>query len=258
MPERPVAPVLRSLQVLEALNRKAASGLGDLRAATGLPKPTLVRLLNTLIAAGYAARISPAEGYRVTGQVLALAGGLRFIDRIVDAAVPLMAAFTREHGWPLALTKVRDGASLVLHSTVPQSPLSFERAGYNTRSALATGAVGQAHMAFCPAEERQRLIDIVQAGSKIGLAALPDARAIEAHLAAVRRRGYAVTLSPRPAKVFGVAVPVRQGRNVLASLVMRVLRSAMTPEAAAERYLGALNATARAIVAALAEADRAA
>jgi IclR family mhp operon transcriptional activator len=79
-----------------------------------------------------------------------------------------------------------------------------------------------------------------------------DTQVLEAHLAAVRRRGYAVTLSPRPFKVLGLAVPVRQGRQVLACLVMRFPRSVMTHEQAAERYLGPLNATARAIVTELA------
>ena len=49
---------MRALHVLEVLNRKTASSLGELHAATGLPKPTLVRMLDTLIAAGYAMRIS--------------------------------------------------------------------------------------------------------------------------------------------------------------------------------------------------------
>ena len=178
--DKPVEPVVRALQLLEALNRKSTSTLGELHAATGLPKPTLVRLLQTLIAAGYATRISAQVGYRITEQVLALSGGVRFIDRIVAAATAPMARFTREHGWPLALSKVRGGVSLVLHSTVPQSPLSFEAAGYNTAFPLATSAIGQAHMAFCPAEERQQLIRELQAGAKIGLATLPDARSIEA------------------------------------------------------------------------------
>ena len=93
----PVQPVVRALQLLEALNRQSASSLGELHAATGLPKPTLLRMLATLMAAGYAARISSQAGYRVTERVLALSGGLRFIDRMVDAAVPAMTGFTREH-----------------------------------------------------------------------------------------------------------------------------------------------------------------
>src|SRR5258707_1129624 len=119
----PVQPVVRTLQVLEALNRKPASGLADLRHATGLPKPTLVRLR--------------------------------------------------------------------------------------------------------------------------------DAKAIEAHRAAVRRRGYAVPISPRPLRMIGIAIPLRQRRHVFGALVMRFPGSVMSAEQAAERYLGALTATARAIVKAL-------
>jgi IclR family mhp operon transcriptional activator len=254
---KPVEPVVRALKLLEALNRKSASSLGDLRAATDLPKPTLIRLLDTLIAAGYSARISSEAGYRITEHVLALSIGLRFIDRIVDAAMPAMSQFTREHDWPIGLAKVRDGVVTLLHSTAPQSPLSFERAGYNRTYPLIPSALGQAYLAFCTGEERRRLIQELLPDAQLGVLGMRDARAIEAHLAEVRRRGYAVTLSPRPYKVLGLAVPVKQGRQVLACLVMRFPRSVMTHEQAADRYLGSLNTTARTIVTALAAQDSA-
>jgi IclR family mhp operon transcriptional activator len=253
---KPVEPVVRALKLLEALNRKSASSLGDLRAATGLPKPTLIRLLDTLIAAGYGARISSEAGYRITEHVLALSIGLRFIDRIVDAAMPAMSQFTREHDWPIGLAKVRDGVVALLHSTAPQSPLSFERAGYNRTYPLIPSALGQAYLAFCPAEERRRLIRELLPASELSVLGMRNTEALEAHLAVVRRRGYAVTLSPRPFRVLGLAVPVRQGRQVLACLVMRFPRSVMTHEQAADRYLGSLNETARAIVSALAAQAR--
>lgn len=73
--------------------------------------------------------------------------------------------------------------------------------------------------------------------AELDLLGMRNTQAIEAHLAVVRRRGYAVTLSPRPLKVLGLAVPVRQGRQVLASLVIRFPRSVMTAEQAADRPL---------------------
>jgi IclR family transcriptional regulator, mhp operon transcriptional activator len=244
----PVEPVIRALQVLEALNRKPASSLGELHAVTGLPKPTLIRMLGTLIAAGYATRISSQAGYRITGHVLALASGLRFIDRIVDVAVPAMSKFTRDHAWPVALAKVRGGVVALLHSTGPQSPFSFERVGYNMTYQLMYTALGQAHLAFCDSEERRCLIRDLLPDPKLELLGLRTVQSIDAHLASVRRRGYAITLKSRNLKLLGLAVPVRQGRRVLACLVMRFPRSVMTPEQAAERYLGPLNVTARAIV----------
>jgi IclR family mhp operon transcriptional activator len=168
-----------------------------------------------------------------------------------------MSEFTRQHNWPIGLAKVRDAVVVLLHSTAPQSPLSFERAGYNRTYPLIPSALGQAYLAFCPAEERRRLIREVLPEAELAVLGMRDTRALEAHLAMVRRRGYAVTLWPRPFKVLGLAVPVRQGRQVPACLVMRFPRSVMTHEQAADRYLGSLNATARAIVTALVAQDSA-
>jgi IclR family transcriptional regulator, mhp operon transcriptional activator len=254
--DNPVEPVVRALQVLKALNRRPASSLADLHAVTGLPKPTLVRLLGTLIVAGYATRISSQAGYRITGHVLALSSGLRFIDRIVDAAVPAMNGFTQNHAWPLALAKVRDGVVTLLHSTGPQSPLSFERVGYDMTYQLMYTALGQAHLAFCDGEERRRLVRDLLPDPKLELLGLRTVQSIDAHLATVRRRGYAVTLTSRNLKLLGLAVPVRQARKVHACLVMRFPRSVMTPEQAAERYLEPLNATARAILKTVVAQDR--
>ena len=39
----------------------------------------------------------------------ALAGGVRFIDHLVDAAIPHMSRFTREQGWPLHLATLSAG-----------------------------------------------------------------------------------------------------------------------------------------------------
>ena len=75
MTNQVIEPIRRAFAVLEALNRRRSTTLTVLMAETGLPRPTLVRLLGTLIALGYASRVSRAEGYRLTDRVLALAGG---------------------------------------------------------------------------------------------------------------------------------------------------------------------------------------
>jgi IclR family mhp operon transcriptional activator len=251
----PIEPVLRALAVLAALNLRPVSRLGNLHTITGLPKPTLVRLLQTLVAAGYVARTSARAEYRVTEHVLSLASGVRFIDRMVDAAMAPMSAFTREYDWPLVLGKVRNDAVVVLHSTAPESHLSFERAGYNRTFPLLISALGQAYMAFCPAEERRRLIRGLLATSASRSVAIEGVRGIEMGLMVVRRRGYAITMAPRAGRVLGLAVPIQQSRRVLGSLSMRFARTAFTPEEAAARYLAPLSLAARSIALAVAEHD---
>ena len=52
----PVQSVLRALDLLAEVNRTSLATVGDLHRRTGLPKPTIVRLLETLMAAGYVVR----------------------------------------------------------------------------------------------------------------------------------------------------------------------------------------------------------
>src|SRR5207344_2580772 len=139
MPDAVIEPVRRSFAVLEALSRRRTSTLSVLVDETGLPRPTVVRLLHTLGALG-------------------LSESIRFVDHLVDAAIPHMRRFTSEHGWPLYLATLSYGAITIRHSTAPESPMSFESAGLNTRRSALVSALGRAWLAFCPEEERRTIL----------------------------------------------------------------------------------------------------
>src|SRR3954469_16636583 len=126
MPAPVIEPVRRSFLLLEALSHRRSSTLPVLTGETGLPRPTVVRLLHTLIALGYAARVSRQQGYRLTDRVLGLSESIRFVDHLVDAAIPHMRRFTEDHGWPLYLASLSQGAIIIRHSTAPESPMAFE------------------------------------------------------------------------------------------------------------------------------------
>lgn len=106
-----VEPVRRSFAILEALSRRPRGTISELAAESGLPRPTVVRPLQTLIELGYVLRISRQLGYRLTDRVLGLAQGIRFIDHLVDAAAPHMRRFARQHGWPLTSARSATAAS---------------------------------------------------------------------------------------------------------------------------------------------------
>lgn len=247
MPAPAIEPVRRAFQVLEALSRRHRSTLSLLVDETGLPRPTVVRLLQTLVALGYAQRVSRQDGYRLTDRVLGLAGSIRFVDHLVDAAIPHMSGFTAQHGWPLYLATLSDGALTIRHSTAPESPMAFEAAALNTRRSILTSALGRAWLAFCTDEQREiqwrALLPAGAAGRRQQLA-------LERVLADVRLQGWAFTASARPSRIHGMAVPVlgRDGR-LLGSLSMRFPRSAMSEPEAAERFGKRLAAVARAIAA---------
>jgi IclR family mhp operon transcriptional activator len=240
-----IEPVRRSFAVLEALSRRRTSTLAVLTGETGLPRPTVVRLLHTLAALGYAQRVSRQQGYRLTDRVLGLSESIRFVDHLVDAAIPHMSRFTAEHGWPLYLATLSHGAITIRHSTAPESPMAFEAAALNTRRSVLISALGRAWLAFCSDEERRTILqDISPRGA--GLGARQQA-ALDAALERIRRDGWAFTVTPRSMRIHGIAVPIRGGRRMLGSLSMRFPRSAMSEDQVAARFGRRLIQLARSI-----------
>ena len=240
-----IEPIARAFGVLEVLSRRRTSTLTLLTGETGLPRPTVVRLLHTLIALGYAARVSRDEGYRLTERVLGLAGSIRFVDHLVDAAIAHMSHFTAEHGWPLYLATLSEGAIAIRHSTAPESPMSFEGAGLNLRRPVLTSALGRVWLAFCPLEERRAIL------RNIGGLAPRQGAALQTALECIRRDGYAFTRPSRPTRLHGIAVAIRQGSGerarVIGGLSMRFPRSAMTEQEVGTRFGRRLQQLARAI-----------
>lgn len=238
---RPVIePVRRSFAILEALSRQPHGTILELTAETGLPRPTVVRLLQTLIELGYVLRISRQLGYRLTDRVLSLAQGIRFIDQLVDAAAPHMRRFTRQHGWPLYLGTISHRGITIRHSTAPESPLSFERIALQRRSPILTGALGRTWLAFSSGEVRRSILR--------DLGVRHDA-ALATAFARIRRDGYAFTVLPPSAKLQGIAVPIRKRGRVLGCITMRFTRSTMSEAAAGARFGPLLQSLAAAIAA---------
>jgi len=235
-----IEPVGRSFAIMEALSRRPRGTIAALADETDLPRPTVVRLLKTLVELGYATRISREAGYRLTDKVLGLAQGIRFVDRLVDVASPHMSRFTRRYGWPLYLGTISDRAITIRHSTAPESPMSFERTALQKRSPILSSALGHAWLAFCSAEERRNVLR--------HLGVKPDAK-LAASFAKIRKDGYAFTILPRSGRLQGIGVAIRDGERVMGCLSMRFIRSAMSEAEAGRRYGAPLNALAEAIAA---------
>ena len=243
MAETVIEPVRRSFAVLEALSRRRTSTLWLLASETGLPRPTVVRLLHTLAALGYAQRVSRAQGWRLTDRVLGLSESIRFVDHLVDAAMPHMSRFTADHGWPLYLATLSSGAITIRHSTAPESPMAFEAAALNTRRSVLVSALGRVWLAYSGPEERRAILRDSEAAGTLGgrtPAALDDM------LARIRRDGWAFTARTR-SRIHGMAVPVGRDGRMLGSLSMRFPHSVMSEDEAASRFGRRLQVLARAI-----------
>jgi IclR family transcriptional regulator, mhp operon transcriptional activator len=237
---RPIEPVERAFSVLESLNRVRTGTLTEISEATALPKPTTARLLETLIALGYVTRVSRKIGYRITDRVLALAAGVRYIDRLVHAAAPEMSEFTAKTGWPVYLGTISDALVLIRHSTAEQSPMSFETVGYDRKFQIYESALGLAYLAFCSIDERRTIVAAIRAADGVTLLSVQRLRGLELELERIRVRGYSFTRSSRSRRVNGLGVPIGRGEQVLGALTLRYPKRAMSEDQAAARYAGPL------------------
>jgi IclR family mhp operon transcriptional activator len=233
---RPIEPVERAFAVLESLNRVRTGTLTEISEATALPKPTTARLLETLIALGYVTRVSRRIGYRITDRVLALAAGVRYIDRLVHAAAPEMSAFTAKTGWPVYLGTISDAIVLIRHSTAPQSPMSFETVGYDRKFQIYESALGLAYLAFCSVDERRTIISTIGGADGATPPSVQRLRGLELELERIRERGYAFTRSGRLRRVNGLGVSIGRGERVLGALTLRYPKRAMSEDEAAARF----------------------
>lgn len=271
MSDQSRAPVERALRVLEAMNKQPLSRVSTLSDLTGLPPSTILRLLDQLIDAGYAEKVSRSSGYRLRARVRDLSWGFRQEDLILEAAVPRMEQFTAEHKWPVFIALPDGDDMIVRHGTTSSSPVSIDPDIHDLPFPYLLGAVGKAYLAFCPEWEREAILyRLARSGRTADRLALAP-KDFERILREVRRVGYATTseqvagpaeaLPPEAAESFrrvvGFAVPVQQGDRVLACLTMRFIRSAMTNAEAAETFLKPMQDLASSIASSVVRGDRA-
>lgn len=241
----PVNSVLRSLDVLKVLNRQRVSSIEQIHQATALPKPTIVRLLETLIVAGYVSKEERDKGYRVTSQVNALSCGFHGAPLAVEAGRPWTQELTRVHKWPAAIAVPDGNAVVVYDTTCGESPMAPYHAIIHKRLGLVSMALGRAYLAFCPPEERRLTMRLLETSSH------PDSDLMGApgHIEQLIRTSQCAQFAERSGArtneaSSSVAVPIYElGKgNVLATIGITYYSSAVSREEIVEKYVPHLQA----------------
>lgn len=237
----------KGLAVLRAMNRLGEASAASVAGTTGLPRPTAHRLLETLLATGYVARGRVRGTYRLTPMVWSLTEGYRDDDWITDIADPVLRALGEEVVWPTDIATYDNGMMVVRTSTHHQSPLSLRRAIMGFRFPMLASSLGLAYLAFCPPTERAAILALLarsEGADGDRLRGRPSAARL---LEETRKRGYGVRRGNAKVRTSSIAVPIMEGPRVLASLGLVWIDTAMSVEAAAERYLPLLSRAARRI-----------
>jgi IclR family mhp operon transcriptional activator len=248
---RPVNVVVRALHLLRAMNRQPVSTIDTLHKQTGLPKATIVRLVQTLVSEGLVKPAPKYGAYYLTAEVNALASGYHSEPRIVEASAAVADALTRSLKWPVSVA-VHDGdAMIVRYSTIPESPLSFFHSTINMRLSLLRQALGRAYLAFCDPLAQQALLELLAHDAAPDVAAEAAAPATQQMLAQVRSQGYALRDPRVRPESSTIAVPIFEAERVVATIGLTWFSSTMSGAQAVERFLPALKQAAADVALAL-------
>lgn len=243
----PVTALLRGLAVLEAVAAQGAASIKDLHAATGYPKATLVRLLETLIHAGYV-RASGGDRptYALTARALGLAERFDHGRHLAAAIGPVLTEFQAAIPWPSDLAVFDRDAMVILETSRRPGVLSVSRQVGSRVPAVPT-ALGRAYLAFLPEAERRDCLTVLRQGT----GQPKDMKRFETLLASVRAKGYAASDQENRPDIRALAAPVMDGARVAASVNVIVVAEAMTMAELEKRYAKPLLAAARKMSAAL-------
>lgn len=237
-----VRAVRRALDLLATINATRGATVPELVRDSGIPRPTVLRLLGTLAEAGYVLRSPQGRRWEVTPRVARLASGFNFDTWLATTSTPILIDLLGKVGWPSDVMMLGGTEIHVRASNRPQCGVAIEANFLGMRSPLAQSASGRAYLAWCPEAERRRLLALC----------VPrvQERAVLRELAATRQRGYGTRDTSLKPLIGAIAVPVMLGTSVACALDLVFLPRVEPVERIAARCLGPLREAAAALSAA--------
>jgi IclR family transcriptional regulator, mhp operon transcriptional activator len=239
----PVKAILRALDILLVVNKQGISTVRSIFDELQIPKPTIVRMLETLMHAEFIVRDNMCGGYRVTQNVASLSDGYSGMSRIIGVACPLAIALTRQIKWPIGLG-VLDGDEIeIQYWTGTISPWAHTNTVLGHRPDLIRSAMGRVYVAFCTEAERERIIRNLRQNHADWFNEYTEA-AYRSLLQRVRHTGYA-SRDPRtkPLRMTTYSVPILQRGQVEAVMSVSFYTTAVANSDIKSQILDPLMAT---------------
>ena len=233
-----VRAVERALKILELMNRAPVVKVQYLAEQTDRPAPTVIRLLETLIGAGYVQKLGRQAGYSVTDQVAKLGAGYHGLPQVFDVVRKEAEVLTRRTLWPVALATLDVDALVIRFSTIPMSPLAHYGSTINRRMSLLDFAHGRAYLAFCSAEERRHLVALLQQSAATTEEAVAIGQRAESVVALTRASGFGER-SGGQTDTHSLALPLRMGTKLVGTLGITYFARANVDVPALKKHLKA-------------------
>jgi len=241
----------RGLDVLLAVNQKTTANIAQITEITGIPRPTVYRLLETLRAQGYVEQSATDDRWHATLQTKALSSGFRDEDWVARNAVPHMIELGKRLLWPLDLVTFENFEMVVRESTQAFSPFSIDHGVVGQSLPLLETSGGRCYVAFCSDDERTVILEGLRESGRLEAGYLQSAPNLDFLLGQVRALGLGFRREGFRSHTMSLSAPVWAGDQVIACLTVIVIASAMSFDKMLEDHAADLKETAAKISASI-------
>lgn len=255
MPKQ-IRSLTRALSVIEALNGSdRALSLHQLHQTTELDRATLLRILATLIEAGWVYRSLGDGCYRLTFQLHEMGTHIRPENSLAQLAAPIMEALQRKLHWPSDLMIYNGERMEIIETTRRQSPLFLPQGFMGYQPYMLQSATGRAFLAWSHPDDQKAILQRLKRTDGPDASLAKDEAWVKNLLDETRQRGFA----ERDRNYFGgpddsesyevqvIAIPIRVMDEVQASLNLTWIEELVEPEQLEALFLPQLRAAADAI-----------
>lgn len=244
----PVRAIIRGLDVLRILSEKGPLTATSVVKLVGLPQPTAIRILETLIAAGYVYKTPETSTFGVTARTKALSSGYDVASRLVQIAEPLIEDLRKRIGWPSNLATFERDAMTITFTN--RSSHGFSIPGrLGARVPLMVTSVGQVYLAELNEQELDAILTRLRKSENSWDNRRDLHASIRKTLSQVRRNGYGLAHksyldSVYHSKIWAVAVPILVSGKFVAGISSLVLDTVGDREEVLTAILPELHKTA--------------
>lgn len=251
----PIRSLVRGMDVLQTVNREGSVTLTRICELTGLPYPTVFRIMQTLIGNGYVECEPTRKWYRATLLTKSLSSGFQDDSRLVKVSRPYIVKLTDKFTWPISITTRVGNMMMVRDSTHSLTSLTLSNYAPGFTLPIAECSTGKVYLAFCSDEERRIIrkgFDVLGSPADRMGAMLMDGESL---LTDIRQKGYATqarnTYTSNPGKTSSIAVPLMHEGKLFGCMAIIFFTVGIKMEKAQDSFVEDLKASAAEISARL-------
>ena len=248
---RYIRSLARGLEMLQIVSQHGPITLSEAADKSGLPYPTVARMLTTLHAEKYIDRQESTKCYSVTALVRSLAHGFQDDNKLVEVARPHLVELTQENHWPALIATPLADQMVMRDSTHTLTSRTLHHYYPGFTVPMIDSAVGQVWLAFCSPEERQQRLEEIEAQTDHDMGHLFEIAKKDEKFAEIRETGYAVrernTFSVPAGKNSVIAAPIFRGDQPIGALALVYFASTHSLQEAIDLYAQTVTETAKKI-----------